>query len=933
MAIRFTGTGISSAGINWTINIIDTDYSGASTSFNLGPDIFTHSYDNENQERYNPINGSRVVFSMSIANATHEALITDLAGSAEERFFVEIERNGSRYFIGMVLLDISRIEDISFPYRFKITAVDGIGRLKEVDYKPKDSSPRYTGRDTLIDHLIKVLSHTGLADQYDTADPFLVTTFDWWEDQMVYNAANDSLTLVNFSHDVFTKLSDNGEYDFSTASEVLKNICLICGAKIYYARGVYRFEQIGERKTISGNFREVTYTKEGTELSLTTTANYSKTVNQTSSGAKLAGLEYTFFPGLHHVQVRYEHESDRNLLQGFEINTLNEGPFNVGLVQYNSNVELQLQFSGSLRYYTNFVDYQNHRVKFRIKLEVESTVWYRRDQELNGGLYGTPEIVNELWSTSEQFVEFYTPIILETQLGNWQELPISFVTKELNYTGDLIFSLYDWQVIGEDGNPIPSDQGFYSVTFELIDGYLATVEDGNVKPSTAKTYRVENDLTPNNSAGIDFVVKIGDGPTQNTYNRFQVYNGSEWVNSDKWARGLATATETIQELLIREIMTGQRVPIYRIQGAFIAPNYTPEYLLIVNGDDYLFLGGSMNAGLDEWSGEWFLLQRNGTGISQIEPWVDDTRIPPPAPPPDPPPPIGNVLELISNFQVMTPFTAGTNYTEIAFNGGGQFFQGDILQLVNPLNGYIEEVTVLEDVVFGDTTIAVNWTPQNSFPLNTYINLVAGNPGVTNQIVTTVFQVIGETPPGDTVPITPGDGGAVDPDCPILGDICAIYTNPEYASGATNSGGLVINKEGLRLYVTGDSQPSLNFSSSSGREIPTNYRPVITGIAIGPSTNWTSSTDVFFYVVPPEYTGLSCDQLRLSVAMVGSGSGSSSVALKQNGVTKASITITGQQATYSFTEFAVSDGDVLLISVSGIQSTPAKGLIVEIYFHE
>lgn len=132
MAVRFTNEHTSwavSSSLTWKIEIHDADHVGGNTDFEVEEGLQIE-WRGDGDDVLSPILASSATFSMMVQDATHEALITDMAGAAEGRFTLKVYRDSVFYWAGVVNTNDIEFEDWSYPFGFKISAVDGLALLK-----------------------------------------------------------------------------------------------------------------------------------------------------------------------------------------------------------------------------------------------------------------------------------------------------------------------------------------------------------------------------------------------------------------------------------------------------------------------------------------------------------------------------------------------------------------------------------------------------------------------------------------------------------------------------------------------------------------------------------------------------------------------------------------------------------------------------------
>lgn len=101
-----------------------------------------------------------------LETADHETFQTDIIGSKEGRFTLRITKGTGTptlFWVGLIITDVGGYEEAYHPF-FTLRAVDGLGLLKDVEYK--DGANFYTGKASLKDHLINALTHLEYVDTH-----------------------------------------------------------------------------------------------------------------------------------------------------------------------------------------------------------------------------------------------------------------------------------------------------------------------------------------------------------------------------------------------------------------------------------------------------------------------------------------------------------------------------------------------------------------------------------------------------------------------------------------------------------------------------------------------------------------------------------------------------------------------------------------------
>jgi hypothetical protein len=876
--IKYHSGHFSRDGVEWDIYIDDTSYSGSQNEFTTDGRGFVLEYDDPDSNEFERPMGSRVTVPFLVQDSSDENFLLSLVGASEERFKIRIDRGGNLYWVGFVVADEVVIQDAYYPYLFDIVAVDGLGRLKNEDYN--DAGTAYSGKETFLEHFTNVFGKLPFAYFHSSAN-FFESVIDWYELQHTVVGGLDPLTVTRFDHSVFIETDNKGVKTYKSCYDVLKLFCTIWGARLYFSDGTWRFEQINARE--SASFQEVRYDETFTLINYANTS-YEITIDQSVSYAREAGGEWGFWPPLNKVCLNYKHEHDENLLLGtewFHNNTTEQiSDYTAGNVDVGDG-NVKLLFSSTLHYTNTHLSNTflfGYQHVFRFKLKVGNYWLNRKRYEAGTGILPVP--YSAYWTTDESYYEVISHFINPVNSGNNSvvngALTVNFVTPVIYETGDLIFSL-DHLVAVESGTSNVVSSSVYELVWDLDGHAINVLPDGEqTSRENERKYCAVYTGSGNNVEELHYETIIGDGPFKTSFSKLEVSDGSSWLYSGDWRVADVGTQFTIQDLVVREILSRQKVPLRKYIGT-LKGNIVPQHRIFIDPYYLLFNGGSFTSNLDEWSSTWMVIDKDNTQIDIADPEI-----------------VGNKPKLI-DFELSdddnlvgdtdeSPATTGllvqtTNYLyqsiESGFNetipikaaGSALYQEGDYISIVNPTTGAYETVQVQVDMQEGDTEIFIYTTLNNNYPSNAYVipNAEQNEPDdqLSAEIVTSFFEA----------------GAAI--------------TDPEYFLNTT-------------------------------AKVPTvEYIILLKG-----TSNWSVTTPADFYTVPPLYDG-AIMTTYVAAKTAGTGSGNNTLLIKQNAATVATHNLAAAAKTSTdTTEITLATGDEIEFDITGITgSTAAQGLTV------
>jgi hypothetical protein len=660
MAIRLYSEFLSDQGTQYKIELHDSSWLGGAYEFECDADGFTLNYSGETDDTISPIVSSEVEIGVAIRTGQVGNYFDALKTYQENRFRVVIlkansvpppsqvyrerviadggtieamdcvqdaieELGGNDYSLfwaGWVMQDLVTLEDSSEPYFMRLKAVDGFGRLANIDYT-EDNDIDQTGLvlTKVVDAIQNSLLLIGVDDLFPSSKPYLETSVDWWEtNYQTYSTSVDPLAEHAFDIRLFQNTDDDGNIVYSSALDILKNIATLYGARVYINDGKYIFEQYGNRAQTTRYVSR--YYKDGT---LVARVSYSDdvTLDQTSGNARLAGNSWSFLPALQSVSIKYVQRflNIFNAFASYRFNGagLSTAYYTIGFLAGGSGIKLAYS-TGALNFAINASQSVYPLIpifKWRIRIKDASTgTFYYCNREYNGvtsatAMYGVPT-----WSTTAGYYYFDLPAFFHISTTSTISQLVQIITPDLPVSGELYVELsFDRVVRSNDG----ASHSYNSIGFGSL--WVFAIDDNNSQGSPGITYTAQN-----NSADIDSnlsldlgEIYIADGPKQTGH--LSVYNGSTWEGSSAWRKGSSGSSMPILKLLTLESMAINAEPVYQYNGKIFHDN-TFQQRLVFDSGAYLMTSGKYNANFDEWDGTWYKIQSVRTNVTTIDP-IDD----------------------------------------------------------------------------------------------------------------------------------------------------------------------------------------------------------------------------------------------------------------------------------------------------------------------
>jgi hypothetical protein len=740
----------------WNVSIDDKDYVGDAITIDTMEDGFTLSYADEEY-----IIGSKVNINIFVDQTTTAAIDTflaDLLISEEGRFTVKITwkatpaSGAQQYWVGFVLPDLSGYDD-QLKYIFTVTATDGLGRLKGVDYLDDSGLTDVPyGFITIHSHILNCLNELATAALYYSASSgvFLRTVVNWVDGTIGAPAtAVCPTTRMQVSGYVVAKRddSDDGDgWEFMSCYDVLLQMCKHLHARLLFSQGAFRFEQFNERD--QDTFFERTYARDGTLIGSSATAGYDKTIDQGAGGFKIATALFNFRPALKKAVIDYDHQTYKNYLEGLqhkwyygstnltdhEIENISVDADTVlkvsGRLFINAEADLltapfafpwryvfQMLITGSgghrlRKGTTSVVDSQGNGTNQVIDVPGESGEW----------VIGTSpyEISTDfVWTDAMNVVvsfSFTTPVVP----AGTTSLTVGFIDAwaEDNANNQQIAILNNWQIT------------------DLV--LIIQGSDTAANYEAKRTYEVANPVA-GNSEVFELETLFGHAVKPWTERKILTSaDGVTWVNTAAtWTQGTSGTAFEFGELLAAEVMSTRRTPTKLLNGSVSGlAIHAHSRLVTIDTLGWIMKQATMVARVGVWTGEWINagVDRITSGpIIKKKPYSSNVAVGLP-----PPPPNNAFVEGVSSpmigkgsvaFSALTVNFLGTslpsrNVTSIDLQypvAANTYLAGDNIIMVDPQSGHTEYLEVAADAAEGDTSLSIVFqTVTHDYVLGSHI---------------------------------------------------------------------------------------------------------------------------------------------------------------------------------------------------------------------
>ena len=172
-----------------------------------------------------------------------EDMIESMVDSEDGVWFMQVYKNGNRFWFGPILIDEVQLQETSAARACRIVASDGISLLKTVDYN--DNGSEYETDQIIFDDVLTNIQEKWVsyeyADFYFSGAERRLAVCDDMYSQDIYtitttpSGTQSSLTRkMKLGSHMFSYTNDDDEIEFVNCYELLESICKTLLLRLYY---------------------------------------------------------------------------------------------------------------------------------------------------------------------------------------------------------------------------------------------------------------------------------------------------------------------------------------------------------------------------------------------------------------------------------------------------------------------------------------------------------------------------------------------------------------------------------------------------------------------------------------------------------------------------------------------------------------------------
>jgi len=501
------------------------------------------------------------------------------------------------YWTGYIVQDLIEEADESKPRAISLRAADGISILSTIDYEFNVSQ---SFQKTFKDIVTEILTDGGMNSLFESDETMLTSVVNWYAEQHTYSSTSDPMDLTKFDLKAFSEYQSDGTRSFTNALQVIREMCIIMGARFYFDDGSFRFEQISERDNI--DVREFYYLNDGTSNG-NAVIQLDTLVDQDT--AHRSGGTFRYLPAVKKVSLIQQKTSSANII-GRSVDFPTD-EIDVGVIPSADNGRVILTMRSELQTFISNPLQGTATPVFDVTIRLEPS---------DGS-------ADQYWKNS--FI--VNSLVFGT--GSWSTTPNTF-----KWAGNTISRSSSLKTISNHSmstGPLPKDgeifidiaiNGFYD--FGLDPTFISSPNSYAYKV-TLETARFENDNNPssvvsstfeanNTSTGLGSNININLGPTRlgdgaGAVGSLYAYTGSSWQPSTGWRVGNSGTYIDVAKLMTRETLGLQSKVVNRFEGTIINGGGGFKNRLRFDSAYWLPLRSTLTANNDQFEIEAFKIAR------------------------------------------------------------------------------------------------------------------------------------------------------------------------------------------------------------------------------------------------------------------------------------------------------------------------------------
>lgn len=707
----------SREGVEWKIDIYDANFSGSLHTFSQGNGL-TIDYEAErNDTIFGEFIFSKAEVRLAVTDSSDLTEVEYLIDNQTEDFVMEVYRDGSIFWRGVLMQDLITLPNVSQPYFVTISASDGLRGLEKIN-----DTANYGFTNSMIRGLLGIFSTIPVADALGSSDILVKTANRWYETAMPATGTGvDPLIYARLEGAALAFLKDtvDGVSEYVNTLEILRAVlktfkmrCLMVDGSYHciqtdqYAEGVLYLHSYPKNYP-TGSATVANYDPDIVPLAVKGNGSFSfaPTIGRAKSfqDVRKGGLAVGYLQ-------RDDWDTARTL---------------ASVVNYTVNTQMELEFvtgPTAVWEYTGSLSnlfLRSLKADFEIKVVLASTYYLTNK---NGALEWTTTSSDKvtLRVNNVSVLTRSTVIVVadcSPQTGT--------MTLPILPTGGTMTLEIDATLVDSAGNAYTTSLTLGEMNAGIKLRYVdPSLVDGEVR------YQADNNDTESTYTYDDQELLIGDFQSANYGTAISIFNGSTWVYTGAWQRLAAGTSYSIIHLGLRQVLEWQDKQLEILNGVIISTALKASSRVEVYSKKYILNRMTLNANLDEWDGSWIEMQTSNSGPTigiedpneRLGNWSLSGKFSRPN---------NRYFDLLENavFRITnTDSEVSGTVTSIGVDAPGYDIanNGEVFLIVHPVTGESDELELNGEILTASTSLpVVSVTLSRTYPVGSYIYMPIG----------------------------------------------------------------------------------------------------------------------------------------------------------------------------------------------------------------
>jgi len=167
MGVQLNSEWKSDNGTTYKVEVYNESFVG--TLETVVTSDFSIDYESQLDPLMTNLKASRGIWEFQNQTTAVDTFLTNLSAGAEDQFKMVVYMDAVRYWVGVVIVDQMSYDDMSKPRSLRLTAIDGIGRLADIDFDFATDGTK-AAQNSLLKYIYECLEYNDLSQYWSASD-------------------------------------------------------------------------------------------------------------------------------------------------------------------------------------------------------------------------------------------------------------------------------------------------------------------------------------------------------------------------------------------------------------------------------------------------------------------------------------------------------------------------------------------------------------------------------------------------------------------------------------------------------------------------------------------------------------------------------------------------------------------------------------------